>query len=259
MNGLVNTTNGGDGEGPHEPRIMYRGKPVMTTEQLAKAYGVTVDNIHDGHRQNPARFREGHHLFKLTGSELKTFKNYPVYNRLVAPKAPHLILWTDRGAARHAKLLESDEAWDAFERLEDTYFAVMTGAIALPNFSDPVAAARAWADEHEARQIAERTKAEIGARREATAMNTASQAVKKIKRLEIELDQSAGWASVKRMEKVYRGRKFDWRALKRASAEVGISARDIPDPNFDKVKAYHAAAWEKAYGLEIPTSHDGEV
>ncbi|ENT3909961.1 P22AR C-terminal domain-containing protein, partial [Escherichia coli] len=34
-----------------------------------------------------------------------------------------LILWTERGAARHAKMLETDQAWDVFEKLEDCYFS----------------------------------------------------------------------------------------------------------------------------------------
>ncbi len=33
-----------------------------------------------------------------------------------------LYLWTDRGASRHAKMLETDQAWDWFEALEDNYF-----------------------------------------------------------------------------------------------------------------------------------------
>ncbi|KAA9920381.1 hypothetical protein, partial [Escherichia coli] len=33
-----------------------------------------------------------------------------------------LILWTERGAARHAKMLETDQAWEVFEKLEDSYF-----------------------------------------------------------------------------------------------------------------------------------------
>ncbi len=33
-----------------------------------------------------------------------------------------LILWTERGAARHAKMLETDKAWEVFEKLEDNYF-----------------------------------------------------------------------------------------------------------------------------------------
>ncbi|MDL9985518.1 hypothetical protein QS817_20565, partial [Providencia rettgeri] len=31
--------------------------------------------------------------------------------------------WTERGAARHAKMLDTDNAWDVFEALEDFYFA----------------------------------------------------------------------------------------------------------------------------------------
>ncbi|EDE8442018.1 phage antirepressor Ant, partial [Salmonella enterica subsp. enterica serovar Pomona] len=32
-------------------------------------------------------------------------------------------LWTERGAARHAKMLETDQAWEVFEKLEDCYFS----------------------------------------------------------------------------------------------------------------------------------------
>lgn len=84
----------------------------------------------------------------------------------------------------------------------------------LPDFSDPVAAARAWADEREAKQIAELTKAEIGSRREATAMNTASQAVKRADKLAIELDRS-----------------------------------QIFDANYGAVKAYHADVWREVYAI----------
>ncbi|EGA8634781.1 hypothetical protein ABRM53_005331 [Escherichia coli] len=41
----------------------------------------------------------------------------------MSPKARSLILWTERGAARHAKMLETDQAWDVFEKLEDCYFS----------------------------------------------------------------------------------------------------------------------------------------
>lgn len=124
----------------------------------------------------------------------------------------------------------------------------------LPDFADPVAAARAWADEREARQIAERTKAEIGARREATAMNTASQAVKKASRLELELDKSRSYASVKRMSMLYHGQEFDWRMLKRTSIEMGILPIDVFDANYGTVKAYHADVWREAYALDIPAA-----
>lgn len=33
-----------------------------------------------------------------------------------------LFLWTERGVARHAKILDTDEAWEVYELLEETYF-----------------------------------------------------------------------------------------------------------------------------------------
>jgi phage regulator Rha-like protein len=122
---------------------------------------------------------------------------------------------------------------------------------AIPNFSNPAAAARAWAEQYEARLIAESTKAHIGARREATAMNTASQAVKKVDRLEIELDRSKQYASVKRMEMLYHGQSFNWRLLKSAAIEMGMPAIDVFDANYGTVKSYHADVWREAYAVSI--------
>lgn len=123
--------------------------------------------------------------------------------------------------------------------------------IAMPNFSNPAEAARAWALEYEARQTAERTKAEIGTRREATAMNTASQAVKKASALERELDKAKDYASVKRMEMLYHGTSFNWRLLKSTAAEMGVPAIDVFDANYGTVKAYHASVWMEAYAVSI--------
>lgn len=124
-------------------------------------------------------------------------------------------------------------------------------SISLPNFSNPAEAARAWALEYEARLLAEQTKAQIGHRREATAMNTASQAVKKATKLEIELDRSKQYATVKRMEMLYHGQKFQWRLLKSTGIEMGIDTIDVFDQNYGTVKAYHADVWLEAYAIDV--------
>lgn len=41
---------------------------------------------------------------------------------LISSKTRVLTLWTERGAARHAKMLDTDQACDIFEQLEDCYF-----------------------------------------------------------------------------------------------------------------------------------------
>lgn len=101
-------------------------------------------------------------------------------------------------------------------------------------------------------EIAERTKAEIGTRREATAMQTASAATKRANQLQVELDRAMQYATVKRMEAAFRGRRFNWRVLKAMSNELGIPTIDVPDQNYTTVKAYHADAWRKAYSVDVP-------
>lgn len=136
---------------------------------------------------------------------------------------------------------------DRWQELE----AQQAPVVALPNFSNPAEAARAWAAEYEARLIAEKTKAEIGSRREATAMNTASQAVKKANSLEIQLDRSKQYATVKRMEMLYHGQKFNWRLLKATATEMQVPPIDVFDQNYGKVNAYHADVWMEVYALPI--------
>ncbi|EED0306429.1 hypothetical protein D8N18_RS23150 [Escherichia coli] len=115
--------------------ILHNQLPVITTELLAKLYGTDVDNIKKNYSRNANRFIEGKHFFKVAGDELKTLRvtlSHSQNLRLVlnesqnevqiSPKTRSLILWTERGAARHAKMLETNQAWDVFERLEDSYF-----------------------------------------------------------------------------------------------------------------------------------------
>lgn len=102
--------------------IMHNQIPVITTELLAQLYGTDVSNIKINYSRNQTRFEDGKHYFKLVGDELRTFKHKVTESYLVATRAKHLTLWTERGAARHAKMLETDQAWEVFEKLEDCYF-----------------------------------------------------------------------------------------------------------------------------------------
>ncbi len=103
----------------------------------------------------------------------------------------------------------------------------------------------------EQRDIAIATKAQIGTSREATAMATASNAVRKVNQLQVELDKSHEYATVKRMEMLYHGQRFKWRLLKSAAADLGIPPVDVFDANYGTVKSYHADVWMEAFALPI--------
>lgn len=103
--------------------VAHNQVPVVTTELLAQLYGTDVDNIRKNFSNNTERFIEGKHFFKLTGEQLKEFRlSVNNVHAQISNKTRYLTLWTERGAARHAKMLDTDQAWDVFEKLEDCYF-----------------------------------------------------------------------------------------------------------------------------------------
>lgn len=105
--------------------ITHNQIPVITTELLAQLYGTETNNIKVNFSRNSERFVCGKHYFKIEGDELRAMKHEVTQSNSVkiARNVRSLILWTERGAARHAKMLETDQAWEVFEKLEDCYFS----------------------------------------------------------------------------------------------------------------------------------------
>ncbi|EDV6156993.1 ORF6N domain-containing protein [Salmonella enterica subsp. enterica] len=102
--------------------VTYSNVPVITTELLAKLYETEEKHIRQNFKRNECRFIAGKHFFKVSGSELDDLRTSQRCLQ-ISTKTRSLILWTERGAARHAKMLETDQAWEVFERLEDCYFS----------------------------------------------------------------------------------------------------------------------------------------
>jgi len=65
--------------------------------------------------------------------------------------------------------------------------------------------------------------------------------------LEIELNESKEWYSIKRMESLNPDRHFNWRELKEVSKRLGCEPKDVFDQNYGTVKAYHVKVWEELY------------
>lgn len=104
--------------------VNYADQRVLTTKQLAEIYETDGKNIRDNFARNQRHFIEGKHYYLLEGAELRKFKDYTAESGVVEKRAPHLYLWTERGANRHCKILDTDKAWEQFDVLEETYFHV---------------------------------------------------------------------------------------------------------------------------------------
>lgn len=98
------------------------GQRVLTTQQIADGYGTTNKVISNNFNNNRTRFEEGKHFVLLVGENLKEFLHSQ--NLGTQNKIRKLYLWTEKGALLHAKSLGTDEAWDMYDILVDTYFKV---------------------------------------------------------------------------------------------------------------------------------------
>ncbi|RBP89358.1 ORF6N domain-containing protein [Cytobacillus firmus] len=106
------------------PKIMeHNGTRILTTAQLAVSYGTDNRRISENFNSNKHRYKEGKHFFLLEGQDLKDFgKQYA--NSVSVERVSKLYLWTEKGAWLHAKSLNTDEAWDAYEMLVDEYYNI---------------------------------------------------------------------------------------------------------------------------------------
>jgi trehalose/maltose hydrolase-like predicted phosphorylase len=129
----------------------------------------------------------------------------------------------------------------------------------LPSYAieDPIERAKKWIEEEKQKQIAiqERdhaiaTKAEIGSRREATAMSTASKYKRKAEKLEALVGESQSFATIKKVQSLTGG-TYDTYALRRHSKANGLEIQKAEDANYGSVNSYHKDAWLAVYNINL--------
>lgn len=103
--------------------IEHQNQRVLTTQQLAEAYGTDPKTISNNFTRNKERYTEGKHFYRLEGEKLQAFKGIHQFDDNLK-FAPILYLWTEKGAWLHAKSLGTDEAWEAYEMLVDEYYRI---------------------------------------------------------------------------------------------------------------------------------------
>lgn len=101
--------------------VEIKGIKVLTTKQIADAYGVTKDKIIYNFNYNKDRYILGKHYIEVSGEELRRLKRTcEIQSSFKYAKL--LYLWTEKGALLHAKSLNTDKAWEVYDYLVDFYF-----------------------------------------------------------------------------------------------------------------------------------------
>lgn len=131
--------------------------------------------------------------------------------------------------------------------------------VGLPSYAieDPIERAKKWIEEEKQKQLAiqERdhaiaTKAEIGSRREATAMGRLSAKVKEVEKLKTQLDNSTGFATIKKVQSLTGG-TYDTYELRRYSKTNHLEIQKAEDANYGSVNSYHKDAWLAVYNINL--------
>lgn len=104
--------------------VEYKNTRVLTTLQLAESFESSSKIINRNFQRNRDRYISGIHYFALTGDELKSFKGMR-QNDATLKYVSTLYLWTEKGAWLHAKSLNNDKAWQAYNLLVDSYYKVV--------------------------------------------------------------------------------------------------------------------------------------
>lgn len=101
--------------------IVHSDMRVLTTKQLSSAYDSSDKIVMRNFQRNRERYEIGKHYFALTGEDLKRFKATR-QNDASLKYVSSLYLWTELGAWMHAKSLNTDSAWQAYQMLIDNYY-----------------------------------------------------------------------------------------------------------------------------------------
>ncbi len=102
--------------------VEYNNIRVLTTQQVAEAYQASTDTVTRNFNRNKDRYTEGKHYIALEGEEKNAFVDRGQIDRGLK-NAKTLYLWTQKGCLLHAKSLNTDVAWEVYDRLVDNYFA----------------------------------------------------------------------------------------------------------------------------------------
>lgn len=232
--------------------------PAVTSLQVAEAFGKEHRHVLRDIRETIDKCSESFTApnFGLSEYTDSTGRKLPLY--LLSKDG---LMMVTMGYTTPEAMRVKEAYINRFNEMEEQ---LRSGSPAIPDFQNPALAARAWAEQYERRQIAEaqrdeaiRTKAEIGSRREATSMATASAAVRQRDALADKLGEGKHYKQVKAIPwllEVFGPSRGMYSVVGKKLAQLGERmgkpSREIEDATYGTIKAHHVDVIE-AFRLEL--------
>lgn len=253
------------------PILEWEGVRVVTTETLAKGYGSDVANIRKNLSRNENRFTDGIHFFNLTGSNLKDFKNRVSLSHSVqddrvnncysvGKNAKSLTLWTEKGAARMSKIVDTDQAWEFFEKLEDAYFRprqvarpespILASIEQLLNTQNQLMQQHFQVTEALLHEVQEnrQLRTELAQMKALQPSLTDQQLLRERDELAERLGRSRNYATIDAVERKLE-REFGWHRLRNWCLVNRV--KPLVLRKFQCVHAWPRGAWQEVYGVNL--------
>ena len=233
--------------------VEHKGEPWFVASDVAKALGYERPNdAVNAHCKKVNKFSYGN-----------SPQGAMPYNIIPESDVYRLVMRSNLPSAVEFQDWICEEVIPALRRRG--FYGVLPVPPALPNFADPVEAARAWADAVEAKMLAQataqaaiaerdhavKTKAQISSRREASALGLLSAEKRRSEHYAEQLGIGRSWKTVKAIPwvlNVFAPSRGMWsvlgRKLKECSKELGYEVRQIEDERYGKINAYHVGVIE---------------
>lgn len=227
--------------------LQHADQRVVTFSQIDEVHSRPEGTAGRNFREHRARFVEGEDFYRMGADEFRR-RLAPGHSKFASED---VVLLAESGYLMLVKAFTDDLAWDVQRKLIRSYFAAPKPEMSrLEVLKIALDAEQARIAAEVERDLAIATKAQIGSRREATAMAKASAAVKQVNRLQEQLGASRRHATVLAVENAMHT-AYGWRHLKKWCDANGQQPEDVPDPRYGWVKAWPAAAWLAVFSVNL--------
>lgn len=226
---------------------------TMSSREIAELTGKRHDNVFIDARRMLVELYEEEGVLKFQETYIHP-QNGQSYMEFMLPKRETLILVSGYSVKMRAKIVDR---WQELEAKTATPAPHNLSRMDILKIAMESEESRIKAEAERDHAIA--TKAQIGSRREATAMATAAAAKREAQRLKDQLGFSQRHATILQVEAATE-RVFDFVPLRRWCNHNGVKAETVPDKRYPGgVKAWPAAAWMAAYGVDLTELFSGEA